>query len=232
MAKVKLKGLNLVADIQGIEFYSPETNPTLIITYNENYHIDAVEDVQKACRRIFKNYYEEELFEHLKRQKKAFEKIKEPAPIRYYEPELDLDGTADELFIQARNGYIDNPEALHRVAEILTLEGKTEKAERVRFMEEREKEDDALYSVAGMKLDFMDGLNGGCDEVQIQDGLYLTVMFEPSNQTVCVSLRHIDDEDSSIGSTALSLEDFKKMSRKDFELLTGQIFYYNMVPDV
>lgn len=150
---------------------------------------------------------------------------------RYYEPNFDLDGTADELFIQARNGYISNPEALHRVAEILTLEGKAEKSERVGYLEEREKEDGSLYSVAGMKLDFMDGVNGGCDEVQIEDGLYLTVMFEPSHQTVCVTLRHIDGEDVSVGTTALSLNDFKKMSRKDFEHLTGQIFYYNMVPD-
>lgn len=150
---------------------------------------------------------------------------------RYYEPNFDLDGTADELFIQARNGYISNPEALHRVAEILTLEGKAEKSERVGYLEEREKEDGSLYSVAGMKLDFMDGVNGGCDEVQIEDGLYLSVMFEPSNSMVCVSLRHIDGEDYSVGTTALSLNDFKKMSRKDFEHLTGQIFYYNMVPD-
>lgn len=150
---------------------------------------------------------------------------------RYYEPNLDLDGTADELFIQARNGYISSPEALHRVAEFLTLEDKTDKAERVRFMEEREKEDGSQYSVAGMKLDFMDGVNGGCDEVEIGDGLYLSVMFEPSNQSVCVSLRHIDGEDVSVGATALPLDEFKRMSRADFESLTGQIFYYNMVPD-
>ena len=150
---------------------------------------------------------------------------------RYYEPNLDLDGTADELFIQARNGYISSPEALHRVAEFLTLEDKTDKAERVRFMEEREKEDGSQYSVAGMKLDFMDGVNGGCDEVQIEKGLYLSVMFEPSNSMVCVSLRHTDGEDNSVGSATLSLDEFKKMSRADFESLTGQIFYYNMVPD-
>ncbi|MGN0414453.1 MAG: hypothetical protein ACI4FX_03050 [Agathobacter sp.] len=150
---------------------------------------------------------------------------------RYFEKKLDLDGTADELFIQARNGYISEPEALHRVAEILTLEGKSDKAERVGYMEEREKEDGSLYSVAGMKLDFMDGVSGGCDEVQIEEGLYLSVMFEPCNQTVCVSLRYIDGEDISVVSRPLTLNEFKRMSREDFDRLVNYIYYYNLVPD-
>ena len=53
-------------------------------------------------------------------------------------------------------------------------------------MEERERGRYRLYSVAQMKLDFMDGISG-IDDVAIEDGLNLSVMYEPSNDNVIVS---------------------------------------------
>lgn len=91
-----IPNMDMVANVQGIEFYSRQSNPTLIITYNENYHIEADEDVQRACERIFDNYYKDELEEHLQKQREEFARINTPIPNRYYEPDLDLDGTAEE----------------------------------------------------------------------------------------------------------------------------------------
>lgn len=227
-----IPNMDMVANVQGIEFYSRQSNPTLIITYNENYHIEADEDVQRACERIFDNYYKDELSEHLQKQREEFERINTPIPNRYYEPDLDLDGTAEELFVQARNGYIENPDALHRLAEILEQESRAEEAERVRYMEEREREEDTdLYSVAQMKLDFMDGI-GGIDDVAIEDGLNLSVMYEPSNNNVVVSLSRMEQDGNedvlSTGAASMTLDEFKQMSRADFERFVGEVNAYNM----
>lgn len=228
-----IPNMDMVANVQGIEFYSRQSNPTLIITYNENYHIEADEDVQRACERIFDNYYKDELSEHLQKQREEFERINTPIPNRYYEPDLDLDGTAEELFVQARNGYIENPDALHRLVEILEQENRAEEAERVRYMEEREREEDTdLYSVAQMKLDFMDGI-GGIDDVAIEDGLNLSVMYEPSNDNVVVSLSRMEQDGNedvlSTGAASMTLDEFKQMSRADFERFVGEVNAYNMV---
>ena len=70
-------------------------------------------------------------------------------PRRYYEPELDLDGTADEIFIQARNGYIKSSEVLGRIQEILTAENKMEEAQYVGILKEIAEEDGTeSYSLA------------------------------------------------------------------------------------
>lgn len=228
---LNIKNMDLVANVQGIEFYANKSNPTLIIAYNENYHIEGDEDVQKACERIFNNYYSEELTEHLQRQKEEWDRISTPIPNRYYEPSLDLDGTAEELYVQARNGYIENPEALHRISEILSAEGESDKAERVSYMEERENEDTSLYSVAQMKLDFMDGQYGGIDDVAIAEGLNLTVVSE--RDTVLVSLTRFEQEENedvlSTGAASMSLDEFKKMTRADFERFVNEVNAYNMV---
>jgi len=150
--------------------------------------------------------------------------------IYYHEAALDLDGTADELYIQARNNYIENPDALHRLKEILTQEGKSEAAERVGYMEEREREDTSLFSIAQMKVDFMDNC-GGIDEVAISDSVFLTVTFEPRDNMVIVSLIQIQDDDETIyltGASTIPFEKFKLMSRAGFDRFVGEILFYGM----
>lgn len=70
-----IKGAELVRSIRGIEFYAKEDNPTLVMTYNENYNIEVGEDLHKACERIFDNYYKEEYQENLNAQKKEWVKL-------------------------------------------------------------------------------------------------------------------------------------------------------------
>jgi len=146
----------------------------------------------------------------------------------YYEPIFDFNNTADELYIQARNNYIENPDALHRLKEILTQEGKSEAAERVGYMEEREREDTSLFSIAEMKLDFMDNC-GGIDEIAISDSVFLTVTFEPRDNKVIVSLIQDDNETVCLtGASTIPFEKFKLMSRADFDRFVGEILFYGM----
>ncbi len=41
----------------------------------------------------------------------------------YYHPELDINGTAQEIFVQVRNGYITDEDALEKIFEIFEGEG-------------------------------------------------------------------------------------------------------------
>lgn len=190
-------------------------------TYNE--HNERLREAGFNIDEIDTSRYEE---------RKANEMDYTPMPNRYYEPQFEIDGTAEELFVQARNGYIENPDALHRISEILTLENMTEEAERVGYMEEREREDgNNLYSVAQMKLDMLDG-HGGIDDVAIADGVNLTVMYEPNNDTVAWQVSQIAEEGNeevySEASNSISFDEFKAMSQQDFERIVNETMYYNM----
>lgn len=164
--------------------------------------------------------------------------------LRYYEPELGLDGTAEELFIQARNNYIDNPDALSKISSILNSEAAMNernglsgkdlriKAEKVHYMELRERETDTDFSINQMKIDFMDCGKGGLDEVPINEdkSLFLSVMFEPRDSNVIFSLTQITDDGTSIGASSLSLDQFKNCTRRDFDNFVGQILMLGMQP--
>lgn len=164
---------------------------------------------------------------------------------RYYEKELDLNGTAEELYIQARNNYIENHEALKKIYEILIGEAimserkgldATElrtKAEKVKFMELRERDTCSDFSIDQMKIDFMNGgCGGGLDDFSIRDdnSLKLSVFFEPHNSSVQISLNEITEEGYSTGATSLPLDEFKKCSRKDFDNVVNQIYALAMQP--
>lgn len=59
------KQSEVIAEINGVTFYKGNTinNGTktelLIFTHNENFRVDIDEDPVKACKRIYRNYYEE-----------------------------------------------------------------------------------------------------------------------------------------------------------------------------
>lgn len=150
---------------------------------------------------------------------------------KYYEPELDLDGTADELFVQARNGYIEDPQALAKLQEILSnpLENKGEKARYVGFIKEREEQKDLPYSVGQFKKDAYDEV--GSDEVTIRDGLVLEVRRE--REDILITLTETDNEKypesgTGIGAYALPVEKFYKLTQEEFEQYVNSIYMYDM----
>lgn len=149
------------------------------------------------------------------------------------------DLTANDWFVQARNGYEDNPAVLDAIKDLLNGEAdrsddeafkamRHEQAERVGYMAARERAeadqgiDTSLYNVEQMKLDFMDGI-GGIDEAEISDGVYLSAIIEMGDGMVLVSVRDCSDPDRgySTGATAIPFADFKSMNQKDFDCIVG-----------
>ena len=59
-----IKQLEVITEIDGVKFYkgniidNGNKKELLIITDDENFRIDIDEDLSKACKRIYHNYYE------------------------------------------------------------------------------------------------------------------------------------------------------------------------------
>ena len=152
----------------------------------------------------------------------------EPMPNRYYHPEFDFDGTADQLFTEARNGYIESPEALAKLEEILSnpVEQKLEQAFYVRVLREiAEDKGDKPYVFAQMKKDILDGVSP--EEVQVRDGLTLEVRDE--NGEILVALSEFSAERDATGATVIAKDDFLNMTAQDFETTVNSIYAYSMV---
>lgn len=152
----------------------------------------------------------------------------EKMPNHYYEPDLGLSGTADELFIQARNGYIENPEALAKLQEILSnpVEQKTEQAFYVGILKEiAEDKGEQPYVFAQMKKDILDGVNP--EEVQLREGLTLEVMRY--RDSIVIDLREDTAERSATGGFAASVDRFLNMNAQDFERAINEVYAHNMV---
>lgn len=147
---------------------------------------------------------------------------------RYYEPELDLDGTAEELFIQARNGYIESPEALAKLQEILSsaVENKTEEAFYVGVLKEiAETEGTEYHPYAVAKKDILDDVNP--EDISERDGLTVEIRKEQDNVLIAVS--EFTEEREATGATAIPVEQFVNMTAQDISRTVNEVYAYNMV---
>lgn len=151
-----------------------------------------------------------------------------PTENRYYEPELDLDGTAEELFIQARNGYIESPEALAKLQEILSsaVENKTEEAFYVGVLKEiAETEGTEYHPYAVAKKDILDDVNP--EDISEKDGLTVEIRKEQDNVLIAVS--EFTEEREATGATAIPVEQFVNMTAQDISRTVNEVYAYNMV---
>lgn len=151
-----------------------------------------------------------------------------PTENRYYEPDLDLDGTAEELFIQARNGYIESPEALAKLQEILSsaVENKTEEAFYVGVLKEiAETEGTEYHPYAVAKKDILDDVNP--EDISERDGLTVEIRKEQDNVLIAVS--EFTEEREATGATAIPVEQFVNMTAQDISRTVNEVYAYNMV---
>lgn len=151
-----------------------------------------------------------------------------PTENRYYEPELDLDGTAEELFIQARNGYIESPEALAKLQEILSsaVENKTEEAFYVGVLKEiAETEGTEYHPYAVAKKDILDDVNP--EDISERDGLTVEIRKEQDN--VLIAISEFTEEREATGATAIPVEQFVNMTAQDISRTVNEVYAYNMV---
>lgn len=174
--------------------------------------------------------------------------VKDSIPVpRYYIKNFDLDGTAEELYTQARNGYITDIGALHHIEHILKMEKNLHRAEQVRYMAEREQElledPDAEFTLGQLKLDFVTGQPAGVEGVC--DGSYiLDITFDRSGPSradagsrggyVLVHITELLDYDGADCTVTMECADsipfdeFRKMDRRDFKKRVNEAAYYGM----
>ena len=203
-----------------------------IIAINKQYSFNAAKAEMDIRERNKINYAVNESFRFVSndelRAAVSFMENDILIPNIHSEPEFKIHGTTEELFLQAGNGYINDPDALHRVREILIQENRTGDAEYVGVIEEREREFleyHGFYTVAQMKLDFM---NGKEERVNIttREGLRFSVGYEKENDRVSVCVQHRGNGETTNPSedvASISLDEFKKMNREEFDDFVGKI---------
>ena len=165
---------------------------------------------------------------------------------KYYIPELDINGTAEELFIEVRNGYCDKqPEKIAKIAELIENEAQvnhdselTHKAEIVRAAHEVATADvsglaDKRMNVAQMKYDLLtnDSIYD-IDEVPLDDlgGTTASVKYENDTVLISVSDTYKDGNDTvyAQGASSYTREEFLNFSQTDFNAAIGSIIAYSM----
>ena len=156
-----------------------------------------------------------------------------PIATRYHLEAFGLDGTAQDLWLEARNGYVENYNALNGIAYILHQEGMDMEARHTEFLAEQTLENpNAPYSLAQLKIDALGGVYQLVDDVQInEDGsndLRLSVYQE--NGQVIVSLREFA-EDGAVneGASVITNEELFAMTSAQFSSFVGQVYALNMV---
>lgn len=165
---------------------------------------------------------------------------------KYYIPELDINGTAEELFIEVRNGYCDKqPEKIAKIAELIENEAQvnhdselTHKAEIVRAAHEVATSDvsglaDKRMNVAQMKYDLLTNDNiYDIDEVPLDDLGDTTASVKYENDTVLISVSdtYKDGNDTvyAQGASSYTREEFLNFSQTDFNAAIGSIIAYSM----
>lgn len=156
---------------------------------------------------------------------------------QYYRPQYNLDGTADDLFIQARNGYITDPDALREIQNILCMEKAFKKAEYVGYLadqiEEEQSFDCSRYSLNQLKIDFLNK-TGGLDSVTLEDGTSLYISSDFQSDVIISLSKTVHEEDELVtyeNSITLDFQDFYKLSRQSFDLLLNSIHFYMQETD-
>lgn len=165
-------------------------------------------------------------------------KLEEMNTRHYYEPELEIEGTSQEMYDIMRNNYITNPDTLTRLEEILRSEGKDDMADMVSYYNGELSEEGNDYSINRMKIDFLDSrtlhysTGGGLDDFTIHEAdgekTSLSVFYEPSNDTVLISVNEVTSEYEGVGATSVSLDEFLKFTESDFDRTVGEVIAYGM----
>ena len=155
---------------------------------------------------------------------------KEGRELTYYIPEFDFNDTADQLFVQARNGYIESAPALQKLEEILRSpwEGKTDKANYVHVLLEYAEDDGKdPWILARFKKDILDGC--GSEDVMIGDTYTLSVVNDRGH--VIASVLEAPSEEFPYGRTgaaAVDTDAFMAYTAEDFRNLVNSVIYYQM----
>lgn len=169
--------------------------------------------------------------------------LEEANKVRYYDEQLGINGTADELLNAVKHDEFDNVESLEKIVDILKNENRVEDANLVNLyieeINEAQEHDD--YNISRMKIDFLgardggysNGAGGGLDDFELSNDengrLSLSISYESHNDSVLVSLQNLGEHEDGSGAFSLPLNDFVEMSRRDFDVRVGELNSIGMV---
>lgn len=145
--------------------------------------------------------------------------------LKYYDSDLGIDGTADELASFAER-YTDDysDEALLKIIEILRGEKKEKNAMRVEFeLESRHERQLGKRDLGRLKLWAMDGMYCLIDDEQ--DGnIELTLI----NDTKRINhlIMHVQRDSGETATSCISWDEFRDMTADDFEKRMNEVVFY------
>ena len=152
--------------------------------------------------------------------------IKTAFEATYYEPDLDIEGTATFLADTAER-YTDDysDEALQRIIEICKDEHKDLEAQKVSaVLESRHNIEHGEMNIGQMKLDLLNGYTTLVDEDS--DNTTLTISAVSTNVTITVTDYDIHEDYTRVNSTDITRDKFLSMNAKDLEHLVASLMYY------
>lgn len=155
---------------------------------------------------------------------------------KYYLPDLDIDGTVEEIYADVLHNYVTDRDALVAIQEILLQNRWNDEAKIVGYFideidEEQEYGND--YNVSRMKIDIAEGYRNLEDIYTFGENKYdinIEIQVDGDNLFVIVDDNR-DPNNLMRGSSNLPISEFMQMSRKDFDSFINEILFYGMYPD-
>lgn len=152
---------------------------------------------------------------------------------KYYDESLDINATADELYIQVRNGYRSDVNEIERIAEILKGENKGLQARYCEFeieaIQETIQGKDADYNFARIKQDVLYNEIHGNSTGRM---LYVEFPYDDSGNTGIIEqnpdgdfLVAVHAGDNS-NAAFFKCDEFLAMNRKEFESMINELDFY------
>ncbi len=155
----------------------------------------------------------------------------------YCNEDLDINGTASDLYKEVRNGYRTKTKEIEKIAEICQNEGLALESLYCLFEIEAINTKDAVCNIAAIKQDYLQDLIDNpkrsyplfyVDDRELGDNLYLTIE-ETTDGNLAVSIRNYETD--AINGVRLSKDDFLNLTQDDFEKLTNEMNFYAMADE-
>lgn len=149
---------------------------------------------------------------------------------KYYLPDLDIDGTVEEIYQEVLNNYVIREDSLLAIQEILLQNGWMDEAKIVGYYIDELREilkNDDTYSWSRVKIDIAQGYTKSAGFEQRPWGDFLLSCWV-DRDAVIIQLEDYSGSQYGSGVTSLPISEFMVMSPKDLDDIVGQLNAYGM----